>query len=211
LGQIIGAKQYGNVEIKNIVLMGSGEPFDNYNEVLQFIRLCGCEEGLNIGMRRITVSTCGLANQIIRFAQEGLSVNLSISLHAPFHHLREEMMPIEHKHPLPELMEACFYFREVTKRRLTFEYCVLPGKNDTVACAKELGSLLKHTDSLVNLIGENSGDPNQEALSAKAVKNFASLLDKEHVPYTIRRKLGSSINAACGQLKCRYLKEKGKV
>lgn len=211
LGQVILAnKSLGGSskerKITNIVLMGSGEPLDNYDEVAKFLRLVSAKEGFNISLRNISLSTCGLCENIYRLADEGLSVTLTISLHAPNDELRKKTMPIANKYTIKEILEACRYFIEKTKRRVAIEYTLIKGVNDDSGCAKELTELLKGLLCHVNVIPLNYvkergliGTTRGEAYK------FVDLLTKGGLSATVRRSLGDDIAGACGQLRNKIL------
>jgi 23S rRNA (adenine2503-C2)-methyltransferase len=206
LSEVILAQRDAGRRINTVVLMGSGEPLDNYGQVRDFIRLLNDPGGLNIGIRNITVSTCGIGKGIWRLIDDRLFVNLSLSLHAPLHELRLKIMPAERAYPLDEVIEACKAYRAASSRRVTLEYCLMEGFNDTLECAKALQAIVRDTDMLLNLIDVNEGG-GQGKNSAACMRNFCKLLKNLNINYTIRRKLGSSINAACGQLQSRYAEE----
>ncbi len=191
--------------ITHIVLMGSGEPLDNYVETLKFIRLAHHPQGFGIGYRRITVSTCGLVPGIDRLAGEGIPVTLSVSLHAPDDGLRDRLVPVNRVYPLRELIPACARFVDRTGRRITFEYVLLAGINDAPRDARRLAARLEGLVAHVNLIPFNPvrGKANKRP-SAEAVDVFRSVLEEEGVSCTVRRELGLDIDAACGQLRRRY-------
>ncbi|MGB9779235.1 23S rRNA (adenine(2503)-C(2))-methyltransferase RlmN [Caldanaerobacter sp.] len=199
-------QDYG--KISNIVLMGSGEPFDNYDEVMKFIKIVNNPFGLNIGKRHITISTVGIVPKIYRFAEENLQVNLSISLHAPNNELRSELMPINRAYPLEDLMKACRYYTEKTNRRITFEYALIDGINDKKEHAYQLVDLLKGMLCHVNLIPINYvKEIGFRKSSNEKVMMFKRIIENAGIPCTVRRELGSDIEAACGQLRRKYLKE----
>ncbi len=188
--------------IRSIVVMGCGEPFDNYENTMRFIKIVNSKEGLDIGGRHITVSTCGLVDKIYDFADENLQVNLAVSLHAPNDSIRRQIMPVAKRHTVKEIIEACKYYSNTTKRRITYEYALIDGLNDSVTCAKELGALLRHSLCHVNLIPVNSIKENDFRGSSKdKVDNFSEELKGFGIENTIRRKLGADIDAACGQLR----------
>ncbi len=205
ISQLICVTADTKQKIANIVMMGSGEPLNNYKEVLNFILLANDKMGFNIGIRHITISTCGIIQGIKKLIEDKIFVNLSVSLHSPLSQMRSEMMPIEKKNPISEVVKTCEAYREASGRRITYEYCVIENLNDTTQCADALYRLIGHTDAHVNLIGINDGNGVYGKNNAKAVEEFADKLKKRDINCTIRRKLGSSINAACGQLKSRYL------
>lgn len=205
LSQLICVTADTKQKIANIVMMGSGEPFNNYNEVLKFILLANDKAGFNIGIRHITVSTCGILQGIKKLTEDKIFINLSVSLHSPISKMRGEMMPAEKTNPISEVVKACEQYRNISGRRITYEYCVIENLNDTAECADALYRLIGHTDAHVNLISVNETGGVYEKNNVKAVEEFADKLKNRNINCTIRRKLGSSINAACGQLKSRYL------
>ena len=202
-------KAEGNNErVTHVVVMGTGEPFDNYENVMDFIRILNHPHGLAIGARHITVSTCGIVPKIYDYAKEGLQINLAISLHAPSDEIRKKIMPISFKYPMNELMEAVKYYEKNAGRRVTFEYILLNGINDSKEDAKKLAKLIKGTLAYVNLIPYNSVDENKYKRSDdKSVRDFMDTLIKCGINATIRREFGSDIDAACGQLRAKDEKE----
>lgn len=208
LGQILTVQNDTKEEISNIVLMGTGEPFDNYDNVLKFLRLVNSKEGINIGMRHITISTCGLVPEIKKLADEGIQVTLAVSLHAPNNELRKSIMPIATRYSLDELMDACRYYISKTNRRITFEYSLIDGVNDTKDHANELSTLLKGILCHVNLIPINVVKEREYKKSKKErVDSFKKTLEHNKVEVTVRRELGSDIEAACGQLRRQYIEK----
>lgn len=197
--------QEKNERITHIVVMGTGEPFDNYENVLDFIRIVNHPKGLAIGARHITVSTCGLVPGIKAYALEGLQTNLAISLHAPTDELRNKLMPISKKYPLNELMDAIAFYEKHAQRRVTFEYILLSGINDTLKCAEELAKLINNSSTyIVNLIPYNPVNEKPFKRSdEKSVHKFFSYLKKQHINVTIRKEFGNDIDAACGQLRAK--------
>ncbi len=192
--------------ISSVVLMGSGEPLDNYDNVIRFIRLLNSRDGADIGQRHITLSTCGLAEKIDKLRGENLQITLAISLHAPNDEIRGKTMPVSRKYDMETLLSACRRYSEETKRRITFEYALIRGVNDSAACAKELASKLKGMLCHVNLIPVNDVKEREYVHSSEEqIKSFASILMGRGIETTIRRKLGSDINAACGQLRRSYI------
>jgi 23S rRNA (adenine2503-C2)-methyltransferase len=209
LAQVLVAQKEIEERISNIVLMGSGEPLDNYNNVIKFLRLVNASYGLNIGQRHITLSTCGIVPKIKEMADEDMQVTLAISLHSPNDEIRKSMMPIAHKYSIHELIEACIYFIKKTNRRVTFEYALVQSVNDSKEHAHELGRLLKGMLCHVNLIPVNEVKENAyKKSSSENIKNFSDVLTGYGIETTIRREMGSDINAACGQLRRSYLEEK---
>ncbi|KMT21454.1 23S rRNA (adenine(2503)-C(2))-methyltransferase RlmN [Clostridium cylindrosporum] len=208
IGQILKVQKDTGESISNIVLMGTGEPFDNYENVMKFLKLVNSKEGLNIGMRHITISTCGLVPEIRRLADENNQVTLAISLHSPNDELRRNIMPIAKKYSLDELLDACRYYINKTNRRITFEYSLIDGVNDHLENARELSALLKGLLCHVNLIPINLVKERDYKKSQKErVEAFKNMLESRGIEVTVRRELGSDIEAACGQLRRQYLKE----
>lgn len=210
LGQVIAAQRDLGERISNIVMMGIGEPLDNYDNVLRFLHLVNCEEGINIGYRHISLSTCGLVDKIGRLAEENLPITLSISLHAPDDETRSAIMPVNNKWGVDALLDACRAYFAATGRRISFEYTLIAGKNDSVANAQKLARVLNshlrtRTETMpihVNLIPVNEVDETGFRRSGKdAVNAFAKVLESKGIRATVRRKLGSDINASCGQLR----------
>ena len=197
-----------NDRLSHIVVMGTGEPFDNYENLMTFLETVNHDRGLGIGSRHITVSTCGIVPRIYDFSKAHTQYNLAISLHAPNQPLRQELMPVSKAYPLDELMEAIRFYGQENNRRLTFEYILLKGVNDQPEHARQLAKLLKGLNAYVNLIPYNSVDEKQ----FKSVKHdeamvFYDLLMKNHVRATIRKEHGQDIDAACGQLRINELKK----
>mgnify|MGYP004616407389 CR=1 FL=1 len=191
--------------VTHVVVMGTGEPFDNYDNVMDFIRILNHPHGLAIGARHITVSTCGLIEKIRDYANEGLQINLAISLHAPNNELRNKIMPINRKYPLDELMDAVKYYEKVAQRRVTFEYILLKDVNDSKECAIELANLIKGTLAYVNLIPFNPvNELKYKRSDEKRVHDFMDTLMKRGVNVTIRKEFGTDIDAACGQLRAKH-------
>lgn len=207
LSQIYEIQKDNELRISNVVLMGSGEPLDNYDNVLKFIYLANSPEGLNLGQRHITLSTCGLIEQMYQLAEENLQITLAISLHAPNDEIRNKIMPVSKKNTMSELLKVCKYYSERTKRRITFEYAMIQGVNDTEECARQLSGQLHHMLCHVNLIPLNEvKERNYKKSNTEIVERFAKILNERGIETTIRRKLGSDIYAACGQLRKGYLK-----
>lgn len=188
--------------VTHIVIMGSGEPFDNYDNTLNFIKIINSPMGLNIGQRHITVSTCGLVDKIYDFAKEDLQVTLAISLHAPNDEIRNRIMPISKKYPYEDVIKAAKYYADTTKRRVTFEYSLIKGVNDSEINARQLSLQLKGLMCHVNLIPVNDvKERGYERSNEETIKDFANILLSNNIETTVRRKLGSDINASCGQLR----------
>ncbi len=205
VSQIYKIQEDSKEKIRSIVLMGSGEPFDNFDNFLKFIEIINHKDGLNIGQRHITVSTCGIVPKIYELADKKLQVNLALSLHAPTDEKRKNIMPIAKKYTVREIVDACKYFAQTTKRRVTYEYALIAGINDGEEDAKEIIKLLKGSLAHINLIPVNNvKERNYIKSSKEQIKNFATILKKSGIETTIRRELGSDINAACGQLRKSY-------
>ena len=209
LGQVLAfdeiLRKDGN-HVTHCVLMGTGEPFDNYDNVLSFIRILNSPFALDIGARHITVSTCGVVPSILRFGKEGLQVNLAISLHAPTNKLRDKLMPINKAYPLEKLIPAIIqYGNDSNGRRVTFEYILIKGVNDSIEDAKKLERLIRPTFGYVNLIPYNPVVENgYERADDESVTLFHNYLLSKKVKSTIRKEFGSDIDAACGQLRAKY-------
>ena len=208
--QILQVEEMKKVRISHVVLMGIGEPFDNYENVIDFINIINDSKGIDIGARHITVSTCGLIPKIKEFSMLDKQVNLAISLHAPNNEIRDKIMPINKVYKIEELIETIKDYIDVTKRRVTFEYIMLDGINDSKACALELAGLLKGMNAYVNLIPYNttSNDSMFQKSSKETIMNFYDTLKKNNINVTIRREFGSKVMAACGQLRANYKEEK---
>ncbi len=208
LDQILFMQKDTGEHISNIVLMGTGEPLDNYDNVLRFIRLVGAEEGLHIGQRHISLSTSGLAEQIDRLAQERLQITLSISLHAPDNRSRSEIMPVNRRYPVERLMRACRNYFDQTGRRISYEYTMIDGVSDRPWQARALAALLHGRPAHVNLIPLNHVTESGLHTSKKEhVAAFQNILEKNGITVTVRRTLGPDIDASCGQLRRRHIGE----
>jgi 23S rRNA (adenine2503-C2)-methyltransferase len=206
LAQILRTQKEIGERISNVVLMGSGEPFDNYENVLKFLQEVTSDYGLNIGQRHITLSTCGIVPRILELAEKNMQITLAISLHAPNDELRKTMMPIANRYTIKETLEACRYYINKTNRRITFEYALVRNINDTEAHAIELCSKLKGLLCHVNLIPVNEVKENNFKKSYdQSVKSFSYILTSYGIDNTIRREMGADIEAACGQLRRNYL------
>lgn len=211
LGQIEAAQRDLNIRISNIVLMGMGEPLDNFDNVVKFLRLVSSDNGLNIGMRHITLSTCGIVPKIYELAKLHLGITLSVSLHAPNDEIRQRTMPIARKYSIEELLKACSDYFKTTGRRVTFEYSMISGVNDSDENARELAKRLEGTQSHVNLIPVNTVEGTGYLKSnIKRQQAFINILAAKNIGATVRRTLGSDINASCGQLKRKHIEEGGK-
>ena len=200
--QIYAAQKDIGERISHIVLMGIGEPLDNFDNVMDFLTIISSPDGVNIGMRNISLSTCGVVPMIDKLAEKKLQLTLSISLHAPNDEMRSKMMPVNDAYPVAQLIAACRRYQETTGRRVSFEYSMVRGVNDSPATAKELAALIRGMGAHVNLIPINPVDGSPySATDAENVKRFQSLLTDLGVNATVRRRLGSDISAACGQLR----------
>ncbi len=202
LSQIQSAQNDLGVRISHIVLMGMGEQLDNYANVVKFLKLVSSENGLNISVRQISLSTCGLVDKIYELEKENFQLTLSVSLHAPNNDIRSRTMPVNRRYPIEELLKACRHYASATGRRISFEYAMISGVNDSDECARELGRRLKGMLCHVNLIPVNNVEGNNYVKSKiERQKAFINILGKEGITATVRRTLGSDINASCGQLR----------
>lgn len=202
LSQLQTMEKDRGVRISNVVLMGMGEPLDNFDNVVRFLRLVSSADGMNIGMRHLALSSCGLADKIRQLAELKLQITLSISLHAPNDEIRNRTMPVNKRFPIDELLSACREYIEKTGRRITFEYAMIDGVNDSLDCARELASRLRGMLCHINLIPVNEVDKTGYKKSGKKSLNaFCAYLNNHGITATIRRTLGSDINASCGQLR----------
>ncbi|AMJ41851.1 23S rRNA (adenine(2503)-C(2))-methyltransferase RlmN [Anaerotignum propionicum] len=209
LSQVYEIQKDCGERISGVVLMGSGEPLDNYENVVKFIHLINHPDGQNMGQRHITLSTCGLIEKMYQLEGEHLQITLAVSLHAPNDEIRKSIMPVAKANSMDRLLVACRHYTEITKRRITFEYAMMRGVNDSDDCAKELAKKLRDMLCHVNLIPVNDVKERDYIKSSNdRVKQFAALLQENGVETTIRRKLGSDIDAACGQLRRSHLKDK---
>lgn len=201
VGQILKIEECSGEKISNIVFMGIGEPFDNYDNVMRAIRIINDPKGLNIGARHISVSTCGVVPGIEKFSDENIQCNLCISLHSSRDNVRSSMMPINNKYSIKEVIDACKNYIEKTNRRITFEYALVDGVNDSREDAMHLARLLHGMLCHVNLIPVNKiKDGKYEKSSVEKMMAFRDFLNEKGIVATIRRELGSDIAAACGQL-----------
>ncbi|MCH5272228.1 MAG: 23S rRNA (adenine(2503)-C(2))-methyltransferase RlmN [Lachnospiraceae bacterium] len=206
LEQIYRIQELTGERVSNVVVMGTGEPMDNYGNLVRFLRLITDAKGQGMSIRNITVSTCGLVEPMRRFAEEGLPVTLALSLHAPNDEARRRLMPVANRYSLEEVIAACDNYFEKTGRRITYEYSLVAGENDTGADADELGKLLYKKNCHVNLIPVNPiKERDYRQSSFKNVLNFRKTLEKYNINVTIRRELGADIGAACGQLRKSHL------
>ncbi len=209
LDQVYKIQKFSKERVSNVVVMGTGEPLDNYDNLLRFIRMISDENGLHISQRNITVSTCGIVPRMYDLAGEDLQITLAISLHASNQQKREKLMPVAKKYSLEELMEACRNYFEKTGRRLTFEYSLVGGENDSQEDAEELAHLIKGLNCHINLIPVNPIKERSYVQSdKKVIANFQNKLEKYQINVTIRREMGRDIDGACGQLRKSYIDKK---
>lgn len=195
-------------DIDNIVLMGSGEPLDNYDNVVNFLKIIHDSKGHNTSYRNISLSTCGITPEIYRLADENLPITLSISLHSPFDKERSEMMPVAKKYNVKELIESVKYYEKTNNRRVTFEYTLIDGVNDRKRDVEELSKILRGINSHVNLIPLNPiKEYDKKRPGQSNVERFKDMLEKNHIKTTIRKEKGTDISASCGQLRRDYIEE----
>ena len=207
LDEVLFTQVDSGLPISHIVLMGIGEPLDNFDNVMRFLELVNSPEGMNISMRHISLSTCGLVPKIDELAQKKLQISLAISLHGPNNEIRGRIMPVNRAYPIEELMDACRRYYDVTGRRIHFEYAMIDGVNDTPAHAKELLKLLRGLGAHVNMIPLNHVEESPLKPSTRAaVAAFQKILEDGGVTATVRRTLGGDIDASCGQLRRKYSK-----
>lgn len=212
LGQIHAAQRDMNVRVSHIVMMGMGEPLDNFDNAMRFLELVGDENGLNLSLRNISLSTCGIVPKIYELMEKHLQLTLSVSLHAPNNEMRSKVMPINKRYPIEELMEACRKYTALTSRRISFEYAMIKDVNDTDRCAYELASLLKGMLCHVNLIPANEiTESKHKRSTAERQERFIKILNSRGINATVRRSLGSDIDASCGQLRSRHNREKSET
>lgn len=206
LSQIYEIQRDTGERVSNVIVMGMGEPLDNYDNLLHFLRLVSHEKGICISQRNITVSTCGLVEQIRRLAEENLQITLAISLHAPNDEIRRRTMPVANRYGIDEIIQACRDYFAVTGRRITFEYSMIRGVNDKREHAEELAERLRGLNCHINLIPLNEVRERECLRSRKEdIQQFKLVLEKNHRNVTIRREMGSDIDAACGQLRKKFL------
>ncbi len=209
LSQIYEITRYTEERVSNVVVMGSGEPLDNYEALITFIHMLSDESGLCISQRNITVSTCGLVPKMKALADEKLQITLALSLHAATDEKRRELMPIAKRYSIQELIDACAYYFERTGRRITFEYSLVGGVNDTNEDAMQLSKLLRHLNCHINLIPVNPiKERNYKESGNHEILNFKNKLEKNQINVTIRREMGRDIDGACGQLRRRYVTQR---
>ena len=204
LQQIYESERNSGRKISGVVLMGIGEPMDNFDNVVNFLKVLSNENGMNMSLRHVSVSTCGIVPRIYELAELKLGITLSISLHATNNEARSEIMPVNDRYDINELLEACRYYFKVTGRRISFEYALIDGTNDSRENAKELASLLKNFTCHVNIIPVNKIKERNYHSDRKSAHRFAIYLDELGINATVRRTLGADIDAACGQLRREY-------
>ena len=210
LNQVLFTQVDSGLPVSHIVLMGIGEPLDNFDNVMRFLELVNSEDGMNISMRHISLSTCGLVPGIDRLAEKKLQLTLSVSLHAPTDEIRNTIMPVNKAYPTEELLAACRRYYEKTGRRISFEYAMINGVNDTPEAAKTLLKRLKGLPAHMNLIPLNHVEESPLKPSTRqAVQTFQKILEDGGIPATVRRTLGSDIDASCGQLRRKYTQQQG--
>lgn len=207
LSQIHAAQNDMDIKVSHIVLMGMGEPMDNYENVIRFLKLVNNDDGLNIGMRNISLSTCGVIPGIKKLQDENLQLTLSVSLHAPNDTVRTKLMPVNKKYPVDELLSACREYAQSTSRRISYEYAMFGGVNDSDECAVELANKLKGTLAHINLIPANDvTESGLKSSTPERIKRFSEILEKSGRNVTVRRSLGGDIDASCGQLRSKHIK-----
>ena len=209
LDQVLFTQVESGQPISHIVLMGIGEPLDNFDNVMRFLELVNSPDGMNISMRHISLSTCGLVPMIDKLAEKKLQISLAISLHGPNDEIRSRIMPVNKAYPMDVLLAACRRYYDATSRRIHFEYAMIDGVNDREADAKELIRRLKGLQAHVNMIPLNHVEESPlKPSSRQAVQRFQKILEEAGIPATVRRTLGGDIDASCGQLRRKYTKEK---
>ena len=210
LDQVLFSQLDSGLEISNIVLMGIGEPLDNFDAVIRFLELVNSPDGLNIGMRHISLSTCGLVDQIYKLAERNLQLTLSVSLHSPDNESRSKIMPVNKRWPVEELLAACRAYFEKTGRRVSFEYTMIDGVSDSPEQAELLAQKLRGMQAHVNMIPLNNvAESGLRCSSRTAIERFQNILESRGVTATVRRTLGSDIDASCGQLRRKFEAEGG--
>ncbi len=208
LSQIHAAQNDMNIKVSHIVLMGMGEPMDNYDNVIRFLKLVNNDDGLNIGMRNISLSTCGIIPGIKKLQDENLQLTLSVSLHAPNDTVRTRLMPVNKKYPVDELLTACREYAQSTSRRISYEYAMFGGVNDSDECAAELANKLKGTLAHINLIPANDvTESGLKSSTPERIKRFSEILENAGRNVTVRRSLGGDIDASCGQLRSKHIND----
>lgn len=208
IGQIHAAQRDMNIRVSHVVMMGMGEPLDNYDNTIRFLKLVSDEKGLNLSMRNISLSTCGIVPKIYDLIDEKFQITLSISLHAPDDKMRSNVMPVNNKYPIKELIRACKDYTKATSRRISFEYAMIKDVNDSDECAIKLAGLLKGMLCHVNLIPANEINESEHKRSTnERLQKFMSILNSKGINTTIRRSLGSDIDASCGQLRSKHVRD----
>ena len=208
VSQVLCVSKYENIRIDSIVVMGIGEPFDNFENIKRFIKVVTNNKMINIGQRHLTISTCGLVPKIYEFADLETGVNLAVSLHAPNNEIRDRIMKVNHAYKIEKVMEALDYYIKKTNRRVTIEYIMLEGINDSDKCAYELASLVKGTLMYVNLIPYNeTSNFTMKRSNDFKIKSFYDILKSNNVNVTIRKEMGGNLSAACGQLRANNMEE----
>ena len=212
LDEVYAIERDTGENVSHVVVMGSGEPFDNYDEVVRFLRLLTDPAGQQMSRRNITVSTCGIPDMIRAFAEEDLGIQLALSLHAPDDEIRKKLMPVANRYPLKEVLAACDAYFDHTGRRVTYEYALVRDINADAACAEKLGRLLHGKNALVNLIPVNSiQERNYKKPEREALLTFQNTLAKYGINVTIRREMGADIQGACGQLRRSYIERQNAI
>ena len=208
LDQIYAIERHTGERVSNVVVMGTGEPLDNYDNLLQFIHMLTDENGLNISQRNVTVSTCGIVENMRRLADERLQITLALSLHGSTQEKRAGLMPIANKYDIYDVIDACRYYFDKTGRRVTFEYSLVKGENDTDECAQRLSELVKGMNCHINLIPVNTiKERNFRQSDIDRINKFKNKLEKNRINVTIRREMGRDIDGACGQLRRRHIEQ----
>ena len=208
IGQIHAAQRDMNIRVSHVVMMGMGEPLDNFDNAMRFLELVGDDKGLNLSLRNISLSTCGVVPRIYDLMERHLQLTLSVSLHAPNNEMRSKTMPINKKYPIEELLKACREYTKRTSRRISFEYAMIKDVNDSDACAYELAALLKGMLCHVNLIPANEiVESSHKRSTNERLESFIKILNSRGINATVRRSLGSDIDASCGQLRSRHNRE----
>lgn len=211
-GQILAVERFTKEKISNVVYMGIGEPLDNYDNVIKSVKIINDPQGLNIGARHISLSTCGLVPKIYKLAEENIQCTLSISLHATSDEKRRDIMPIANRYTIEELLNACKEYIKITGRRISFEYALICGKNDSYDDALSLAKLLRGMIAHVNLIPVNEiKEKEYKKATEKSIEKFMNTLNSMGIVTTVRRELGSDIDAACGQLRRKYIENNKKL
>ena len=210
LSQIYKIQKLTGERVSNVVVMGTGEPLDNFDNLVRFINMLTDENGLNISQRNITVKSCGLVPEIKKLADLDLSITFALSLHAPNDEDRRKLMPIANRYSIAEVLDACRYYFDRTGRRITFEYSLVKGQNDSPEKAKELASLIRGMNCHVNLIPVNPiKERDYERTDNSSIDNFKKILESRQITVTVRRSMGRDIDAACGQLRRKYEEKNG--